>query len=70
MIGADAEKRHDRYDTEREKRNVVRRSSGQYAVGRRSDGSYAPMSKAQLDARQGGFDKFEFAKRTGEKVVH
>jgi len=70
MIGADAEKRHDSYDTEREKRNDVRRATGQRAVGRRVDGTYAPMSKAQLDARQGGFDKFEFAKRTGKKVIH
>lgn len=69
-IGRDAEKRRAQYQAEQEKRNAVRRASGQRAVGRRADGSYAPMTQQQLDQRQAGFDKFDYAKRTGTRIDH
>jgi hypothetical protein len=69
-IGADAERKHDYYRKEQEKRNAVRRESGSYAVGRKSDGTYAPVPQERLKQREKAFKKYDYAARTGVKVVH
>lgn len=69
-IGASAEQKREHYRQEQQKRNAVRQQSGQAAIGRKSDGTYAPVSQERLQSRENAFKKFDYAKRTGTKVVH
>jgi len=68
VIGRSAEVRRELYRKEQEKRNEVRKVSGQYAVGKDKDGNYLPVSETRLEKRTKAFEKFEYAKRTGVKV--
>jgi len=52
VVGQDADRKWKRIHEEREKRDRVRRESGQHAVTRTSDGSYVPTSSDHLKDRQ------------------
>ena len=68
VVGKQSEERWDTIKKDQAKRNEVRTKTGRQALGRKSDGSYAPLSDKRLANRTKAFEKFEHAKKTGIKV--
>jgi len=69
-IGKDAERRWSDYKERSQEKKRVREKSGQMELGRKSDGTYVPLSENRLRNRGKAYEKFEHAKKTGIKIEH
>jgi len=70
IVGRDAERRWEHINGEAAKKDAVRKETGQQAIGRKSDGSYAPVPQERLKYRDAAYKEFDHARKTGTKIEH